>query len=404
MPENKPLKNRFDDFSAEPRPEVWSRIEAELDNKPKRRAFVWWWSAAAVLVVGLAALFFANSTNSVAEVYVHNSSKDHENVEAQAAENQKATFDTESTEIPNVDAQKTSAPSNLPSKNHVLNSKSPTKEPISSRKTPSKKKQVMQFTAIDVLEPTQDAIEYAERTLVAVPSEIWSQTDSTEEISENQPEFAQVILGDSPIEKNVPDVPNVSKWSITVNGGIYRTEEYTMLYSTFPVLPSDMSSGIPIAINESFQNYLPQSSILIAHGLGADLAYQLSPKWQLRTGFNLLMYRTKFVNENFVQRGSNYLQLALGGDYSLLQNKRFTWQIGTGVGTGLLRNQIQAGVENHWRTEWNINTALSYAIHSKWAIRLQPTSRLIISDTQVEGFGKLSKWYHGANLGLTFSF
>jgi hypothetical protein len=116
------------------------------------------------------------------------------------------------------------------------------------------------------------------------------------------------------------------------------------------------------------------------------------------------MYRTKLVNENSIQRGSNYFQLALGVNYTLLNIKRFQWQIGTGIGSGLLRSQVVGGVENHWRTEWNVNTSFNYSINPKWAIRLQPASRLIISDTQVGGFGKLSKWYHGANVGVTLRF
>jgi hypothetical protein len=244
-----------------------------------------------------------------------------------------------------------------------------------------------------------------EMTLMAVSSEVLNLPDSTQLINENQHEVAQTTPSVQPMENKMPDVPNASKWLITLSGGSFRTGLYETTFSSAATVPSNgLSSGIPIEGNEVFQSDMPINSRLIVDVVGFDLAYQLSPRWQLRTGFNLLMYRTKYVNENFVQRGSNYLQLALGGDYSLLQNKRFTWQIGTGIGTGLLRNQIQAGVENYWRTEWNINTALSYSINPKWAIRLQPTSRLIISDTQVEGFGKLSKWYHGANVGVTFRF
>lgn len=404
MHENNRLKNKFEAFSAEPRPEVWNRIEAELDDKPKRRYAIWWWSAAAVLMIGIGSTFFVKSTSSTANNQV--SSIEQSGIQLHSEDNQtqdgiEANHETDSSEITNL--QEESSIQSKTSQNVKLSSpkKSSLSSVVSSPKNPSQTN-----ASSDVGNTNKTTLNDHELHDIAVdikvkPSAIPNHSDTAHQENESQLENPSVIIGDSPIEKDVNNDKKNSKWSLNLNGGIYGTTVYEAYYVN--PLFGDLSSGIPITSNEAFQSNLLTFYRHMVHGLGADLAYQLPPKWQLRTSVNLLMYRTKFINENFIQRGSNYFQLAFGGDYTLLQIKRFNWQIGTGIGTGLLRNQVLDGVENHWRSEWNINTALSYSINSKIAIRMQPTSRLIISDTQVGGFGKLSKWYHGGNLGITFT-
>lgn len=404
MHENNPLKNKFEGFSAEPRPEVWNRIEAELDDKPKRRYAIWWWSAAAVLLTGIGSTFFVKSTSSSANNQV--SSIEQSGIQLHSEDNQtqegiEANHETDSSEIINL--QEESSVQSKTSQN--VKSSSPKKSSLRSVVS-SPKNSPQTNASSDVSNTNKTTSNDHELHDIAVdikvkPSAIPNHSDTAHQENESQLENPSVIIGDSPIEKDVNNDKKNSKWSLNLNGGIYRTTVYEAYYVN--PLFGDLSSGIPITSNEAFQSNLLTFYRHMVHGLGADLAYQLSPKWQLRTSVNLLMYRTKFINESFIQRGSNYFQLAFGGDYTLLQIKRFNWQIGTGIGTGLLRNQVLGGVENHWRSEWNINTALSYSINSKIAIRMQPTSRLIISDTQVGGFGKLSKWYHGGNLGITFT-
>lgn len=404
MQENNPLKNRFENFSAEPRPEVWNRIEAELDNKPKRRFVLWWWSAAALLIIGIGSIIFMNSSTREADKVV--SSQENSDVQVKLNSGVSNDYQTEqsgegldSKENATV-PEKSTYPSKTSQSEKSSSSKKTTIKTASTTNVSSKKKKPNSQKSIDELEPKDDEILILD--ILPIPSGISNHSDST--LHENKPENQPVLIGDSPIEKTISDEVKLSRWSVILNGGIYRTGLYgTESNFSGNVSMSDVSSGIPIASNEAFQNYFPPYSRIIVHSIGADLAYSLSCKWQIRTGFNMLMYRTKFVDESFTQRGSNYFQLAFGGDYSVLQIKRFKWQIGTGIGTGLLRNQVLGGVENHWRSEWNLNTALSYSINSKIAIRVQPTSRVIISDTQVGGFGKLSKWYHGGSIGLTWN-
>lgn len=404
MQENNPLKNRFENFSAEPRPEVWNRIEAELDNKPKRRFVLWWWSAAALLIIGIGTIIFMNASTREADKLISSQ----ENSDVQVKLNSGVSDDNQTEQSDGgldlkenaTVSEKSTYPSKTSQSEKSSSSKKSTIKTASTTNVSSKKNKLNSESSLVELEPEVDEILILD--ILPIPSEISNHSDST--LHENKPENQPVLIGDSPFQKTINDGVKLSRWSVILNGGIYRTSEYHMDYSfAGPVIQNDLSSGIPVVINESFQNYMSPFSRSIAHSIGADLAYSLSCRWQLRTGFNLLMYRTKFGNENFTQRGSNYFQLAFGADYSVLQIKRFKWQIGTGIGTGLLRNQTQAGVENHWRSEWNLNTALSYSINSKIAIRVQPTSRVIISDTQVGGFGKLSKWYHGGNIGVTWN-
>ena len=411
MPENKPLKNRFDDFSAEPRTEVWSRIEAELDNKPKRRSVIWWWSAAVLLILVTGAKWFITTSgdqdtsnlnsnkNSTLGSAASSGQAESQQAEAEPSENNN-TNANHSIQSNAFDHEKVSSSQHKSTQTTRASINKSTDTTNFVGVNSSKNKEQTPTIATLELEPLNMEFDADTTGLVSLPTISPSQLDTADQSLQSQEIELQMPLNDKSIAH--VRVPYDSKWSITLHGGVYRTAVEEIYY--FNPIYLDLSSGIPAISNEAFQSNSLSFYRHIVHGLGMDLAYQLSPRWQLKSGMNVLMYRTKMVNENSIQRGSNYYQLAMGADYTLLNIKRFQWQIGTGIGSGLLRNQVVGGVENHWRSEWNINTALSYSINPKWAIRLQPTSRLIISDTQVEGFGKLSKWYHGANVGVTFRF
>jgi hypothetical protein len=55
----KQIKQQGDDFSMEPRPQVWHRVEAELDKKKDRRIAGWWWMTPLVLLLGGGIFYYA---------------------------------------------------------------------------------------------------------------------------------------------------------------------------------------------------------------------------------------------------------------------------------------------------------------------------------------------------------
>ncbi|PKB17680.1 hypothetical protein [Flavobacterium sp. 5] len=91
---NKEAKSIFsplDNFSSTPPPELWDKIEAQLDKpKKKKRAIIWWWAAACVVAgLSLPTIWYVNLNennsqelnieNNLNEVVLQNDSKDNEN-------------------------------------------------------------------------------------------------------------------------------------------------------------------------------------------------------------------------------------------------------------------------------------------------------------------------------------
>ena len=67
--EAKSIFSSLENFSSIPPPELWDKIEAQLDEPKKKKRAIIWWSIAASLVVGLSVptiLYFdANSGNGL---------------------------------------------------------------------------------------------------------------------------------------------------------------------------------------------------------------------------------------------------------------------------------------------------------------------------------------------------
>jgi hypothetical protein len=57
-----------------------------------------------------------------------------------------------------------------------------------------------------------------------------------------------------------------------------------------------------------------------------------------------------------------------------------------------------------FRGEWFNNTTILYKINPSWSIFLQPEARVVFYDSRIQGMGKLSQWYWGANLGVVMRF
>lgn len=419
MQENKSLKNKFENFSSKPDAEVWQRIEAELDKKPKRRAFLWWWAAAAMLVFTSLTVFYFNAHQN--ENLTSNTSED----------STRSLSDLET---------KRTAPAELQSQEHVAN---PSKT-LSSAETGrsqkdykpasqalSKQKHANAVQASETL--SASAQEHKTGTLrnknnsrrTSKPLPLEHDSDSLKTLITSLPAQAakkranpnhhdanQVqkdSISHNLLSEKVEDtiihycekmkISPLSKWSLTLHSSAHTTSTINENFLTPSSPSSEFYSGLN---NISQMGWSPYRQII--SGFGLDAAYALNPKWQLRSGLNYWTYRTFFINSNEWQRGANYIQLALGADYLIMKKNRFSWQIGSGLGTGLITNSSAASSQSHWRTEMNLNTALSYQLNSKLFIRLQPTSRLVIGDSQLGQFGKLSRWFHGCNLGVGYQF
>ncbi|WP_264563440.1 hypothetical protein [Flavobacterium sp. N3904] len=73
--ETKTIFSSLEDFSSIPPPELWDKIEAQLDEPKKNKRAIIWWTIAASLVVGLsvpAILYFNSNQQSVIELNMEN--------------------------------------------------------------------------------------------------------------------------------------------------------------------------------------------------------------------------------------------------------------------------------------------------------------------------------------------
>jgi hypothetical protein len=404
MHQNKPLKNKFEHFSVEPRPEVWQRIEAELNEKSKHRFANWWRYIAAILLIGVGTAFYLKYKSSLIKNQVASKEQSKLRLHAEDIQTQSGMMANDETDSVKMNRIHGGTLVQSQTSQNAISSPIKKSAPISVVSSPKNFPKTKNLSgSIDAFTTSSNNYEplgIAE-DFKAKPEASPNQLDTVQQENGGELQNPTVVMVDSSAEKDFNDHKKNSKWSLNLNAGIYGTAVDKVYYAN--QLFTDLSLGIPNPNNEAFQSNSLVYYRNVVQGVGAELGYRILPKWQLKLGVNLLIYRTNFISEGFVQRGANYFQWAFGGDYNLLQIERFHWQIGTGIGTGILRNPVVGGTENHWRSEWNINTSLGFSILPKIAIRIQPTSRLIVADTQVGGFGKLTKWYHGVNLGITFN-
>ena len=138
--EAKSIFSSLENFSSTPPPELWDKIEAQLDKpKKKKRPVIWWW-AAACLVAGLSlpAIWYANSNqgnnqeliieNNANEVVLQNDSK--EDVNANKNENTigKTSFDKNANslnETKNTNLKTNENPISITSSNSVASKTTP---------------------------------------------------------------------------------------------------------------------------------------------------------------------------------------------------------------------------------------------------------------------------------------
>jgi hypothetical protein len=397
MQDNKPpLNTRFEHFSASPSPEVWNRIEAELEKKTNRRSAFFWWSAAFIcfLAIGSTAYFIPIDTNKNAHSPSTTAAND---------KNLSNKTKIKSTQTQNPQAKK-----------------STNKQNIIRKKIANQNKYFFPLTAATTRKSDitiEKSIQNFEFKLLATESNSLS-PEHIESKKKIQPINQKETHSDSAITNNtnfdkieeirepkIVESKTKSNWSISPSFGFYSTNQNVVPNSLLSFTNTDLNAGLGLNNSiEALQINESASYRQTIHSFGLDLAYQFLPRWQIRGGTHLLMYKTIMSSEQPNIKGANYYQLTIGGDYKLLHFKKITWHIGTGLGYGLLRNPIPSGIQNSLRAEWNINSLISFQITNRIAIRLQPTARLVISDSQFGGFGKLSRWYNGANIGATFQF
>lgn len=396
MQDNKPpLNTRFEHFSASPSPKVWNRIEAELEKKHNRRSVFFWWSAAFICLLAIGSTAYFIPIDTIKNDHARSTSvADDENLSnnPKIKSNHLQEFHAKrSTDKPTI-IRKNIANQN---KNHI---------PLTAATT--RKSDVMIEKSIQNLEFKLLASESNSLSLKQVEPQKMNQSTNQQEAhidsaTTNSANFEKIedISAPKIVASNTK-----SNWSISPNFGFYSTNQNVVPNSFLSFTNTDLNAGLLNNSTEALQLNESASYRQTIHSFGLDIAYQLLPRWQIRGGTHLLMYKTIMSNEQPNIKGANYYQLAIGGDFKLLHYKKITWHIGTGLGYGLLRNPIPTGIQNSLRIEWNINSLISFQITNRVAIRLQPTARLVISDSQFGGFGKLSRWYNGANIGTTFQF
>ena len=72
---DKEIKNRGENFSLQPRPEVWKRVESELDKQKRGRIIGWWWLTPVVIIAWGFAFSFLNG--NVKKAFYNQDSTNH---------------------------------------------------------------------------------------------------------------------------------------------------------------------------------------------------------------------------------------------------------------------------------------------------------------------------------------
>jgi len=400
MQEDRTRLSRFDNYSAEPRSEVWDRIESELDKKPKRRFIIWWLGTAASILLVVGAVFRLNLAQNYTGPLVN--LNHHKSVLIQAKKVMLSDFSMHVQQnaiysnliISNVD--NSSQPRKANSNNQMLNAK-----PYNTKAQNSQFINQDRYRFCIAQEVTADDQEFLTLTN---ESNLIEQHDSLNSAEIHRDSILKSSCSDFPIFQDNSKNCRKSKWALNINAGNYRTGTDQVPSNAFNSALANFNSGLDNSpIIETLQSEGSEYRYVV-QAFGIDGSYLLAPKWQIRTGINLLMYKTVFIDEHAHFKGANYLQWTLGVDYAVLQFRRFNWLVGTAVGNGWLGVPLEGGVQDAFRAEWILSTSFGFKLSQRLAVRLEPCSRLVFADSQVGSIGKLSRWYHGGNLGLTILF
>jgi hypothetical protein len=313
--EAKSIFSSLENFSSIPPPELWDKIEAQLDQPKKKKRAIIWWSVAASLVVGLAVptiLYFDSNQENGFELNVGNNGS--ANVNGNINENQNSNDDPKlnrnqiSSSNNNLVVEETV--SNISSKtkehkrignlkqpknslvNPVANEESKTNTIVSNEKSTSaiSKSKFVVEESVQVSNSNSNDKTIVSNEANAISglntnSGITSNTSSKDSLNKIKMEVAQLENALAQLDKakteKKKDPASIDKWSLQVFAGVMSSQNYN----------NERALGSTVASKQS-------------SGYGVKTNYKLNKKWGVSSGFKINELGQKIAGVSYYEQQS----------------------------------------------------------------------------------------------------
>ena len=392
------LKERFKGYKPAPSPEVWERIEAELNQKKKRGLIIWWFTGLAAVLTGVIFLCLPRQT----EHSIFSSNRN-----AFLLNEKKKTTAANSVSDSQEGSNSGSMNSEL-TKSNVQNNYQEKSQSQKDLNNNSELNKHLTFSKVRPFIQEEDKILNGEKLKVPYTSDLIR--DELILTSMN-PLRAKQIEGHGNFEKlqiqpiiSLPPNTRTSKFQIQLDYGIYLTG----LDSNNQVQPS-VSNGLQ-ENNYSglFNNALTEGPIgvepyrNVLTGLRLGLHYHWSDKWNVRMNLAQFRYFIFVQDTKLFSQGGSFSQVAAQLDRAVFEAGHLKGYCGLGMSFG--RNNLNFAGYSSWRSEITSSFRLSYQLKGSWSLVAEPTARIVVWDSQIANFGRLSKIYGGLQFGLDYEF
>ena len=396
------LKNKFEHFNADVPTEVWDNLAAALDNKKKRRAAIWWFSGiAAVLILGLSVGYVVIQNENAAPSFEAKSSLNHIFTVTPTFSHNQIFNDPNSkpaseNRADQANETERSFPNNTRDK-HKRNGTNHDSTPPPFQELPDAE------VIVEIVEnPVQENDENAMYQPINTDSAMYIAGVDVREDFENQMTLNQV----QPSQNIGDPIYKPRKWEFALLGGFSATRQQNSPYflessiANSPNLDFTANNADYLNISASSSNFISPVIRFTLIKAGFSINRELLPRWRLESGLHYLRFGVFYENSQVWSRETQMVQMPVSAHYAVIQANRIDWRLGSGVGMSYVFKQANPV----FRGEWFNNTTILYKINPSWSIFLQPEARVVFYDSRIQGMGKLSQWYWGANLGVVMRF
>jgi hypothetical protein len=389
------LKNKFEHFHADVPTEVWDNVVAALDDKKKRRPIFWWFSGIAALLVVVLYLgcYFANDGKQFAQ-HLHHTTTNLVPLKPKIEEMRNRTQTTPIT--------KQSDHSEKPSKNLAIK--------VRNQNYADKNQNANEKWVEAMLKNETNSIELLEipsNQEQIVISEAVNADSAVSKIETDVIAKVEIVTSNGILPIKTDDnVVKSKKWELALFGGFSATRQQNSPYflessiANSPNLDFTANNADYLNISASSSNFISPVIRFTLIKAGLSINRELLPRWRLESGLHYLRFGVFYENSQVWSRETQMVQMPVSAHYAVIQANRIDWRLGSGVGMSYVFKQANPV----FRGEWFNNTTILYKINPSWSIFLQPEARVVFYDSRIQGMGKLSQWYWGANLGVVMRF
>ncbi|PWA09564.1 hypothetical protein [Flavobacterium laiguense] len=349
--EAKSIFSSLENFSSIPPPELWDKIEAQLDQPKKKKRAIIWWAIAASLVVGLSVptiLYFNTNQENGFERNLENNnnsnvnnnvnSNDYNDINTKGDNNDTGKLNDNRINLNNSNQIATGALPTLSSKtkdykgfknlksnrNNVINQtvKDESKSnAIVSNQNSSSDISVSELinvkeTQVNNFDTNSKSVGSKDKNAILGSNEnkgIAANTSSKDSLNKIKMEVAQLenVLIELDKDKTVKkkDSENIDKWSIQVFAGVMSSQNYNNQKALGNDVASKQSSGYGVKTNYKLNKKWSVSSGLKINELGQEIAGVSYYEQQSYSG--IVMDKLPVV-------GNDYQLITLSGNYDLV--------------------------------------------------------------------------------------